>query len=297
MFNARKWLNDIGMPYWTAGKNVSDGWTTLSCPWCGDRSNHLGIAPNGITASCFKCGPKGHIINLIKVVEQKDYTKAKSVLDQYSNALDISHYQSAKDRAASVTWPIPEFEKEIPSIFSQYLHSRGYKTSQIEELYQIKTCYLTGNFKYRIVVPIIENGRILTYIGRDVTGKSSLKYKNLKEELSIRPAKECIYNIDAVQDTAIIVEGIFDVWRLKYNAVATLGLVFTRKQVRILSERLKKAFICFDREPVAQEMALALGEELSMAGVETYIVTIDKKDPDCLSEEEAEEIRKVISTM
>ena len=176
------------------------------------------------------------------------------------------------------------------------MHKRGYITSQIEQLYGVKACYITGDFKYRLVIPVVEKGRIVTYVGRDITEKSKLKYKNLKEELSVKPAKECVYNIDAVCDTAIIAEGIFDVWRLKYNAVAMLGLVFTRKQVRMLAEKLKKAFICFDNEPVAKESAMALGEELSMAGVDVYVVLIDKKDPDCLSESEAEEIRKIIST-
>ena len=220
-------------------------------------------------------------------------------MKQHSGALNTSYYDQKvqKDRAAKVEWPHSSFETGIPSIFSQYLFNRGYQTSQIEQLYGVKACYITGDFKYRLVIPVIENGKIITYVGRDVTGKSALKYKNLKEELSVRPAKETIYNIDAVGDTAIIVEGIFDVWRLKYNAVATLGLVFTRIQVRILSRRLKKAFICFDNEPIAAEAARALGEELSMAGVEVYIILIDKKDPDLLSEQEAEEIRKIVLTL
>jgi len=40
---------------------------------------------------------------------------------------------------------------------------------------------------------------------------------------------------------------------------------------------------------------MALGEELSMAGVDTYIVSIPKGDPDDLSEEEAEYIRQIVS--
>lgn len=296
MFNARRWLNDAGIPYFTAGKNVTEGWTTLSCPFCGDRSNHGGISPDGLKYSCYKCGPKGSVVKLIKHILQIDHYAAKTIFDRYASALDIGYYTEERTRASAVTWPRPEFEVGIPSIFSRYLYTRGYQPSQIENLYGIKACYITGDFKYRLVIPVVENNRIVTYVGRDVTGKSQLKYKNLKEELSIKPAKDCIYNIDSVGDTAIIVEGIFDVWRLKYNAVATLGLIYTRAQVRMLSKRLKKAFICFDAEPDAQEMANGLGEELAMTGVDVYIVVIDKKDPDCLSEEEAENIRKIVAT-
>lgn len=296
MFNIRKWLNDEGVTYYVQGKNVSDGWTGVSCIYCGDRSSHGGFSPNGQVYSCFKCGKKTNTAGFIKDLLNISFPKVKEILSRYSNALDISHYDSSvKDRVHVVEWPPPDAEAELPSVFGRYLYKRNYVPSQIEQLYGVKACYLTGSFKYRLVVPIIENGRVVTYVGRDITGQSGLKYKNLKEELSVKPVKECIYNIDAVKDTAIIVEGITDVWRLRYNAVATLGLVFTRKQVRLLTERLKTAFICFDAEPQAQEMALALGEELSMAGVDTSIVAIDKDDPGCLSEKEADAIRKIIS--
>jgi DNA primase len=295
MINIRAVLNDLGVPYWDVGKNVSHGWVTISCPFCGDRSNHGGFSPNGKGYSCFKCGP--HRIKETLLHYGPNET-VRALLKQHSNALNTDHYNYnvTKERSAQVTWPHVTFEKDIPSVFSQYLHKRGYITSQIEQLYGVKACYITGDFKYRLVIPVVEKGRIVTYVGRDITEKSKLKYKNLKEELSVKPAKECVYNIDAVGDTAIVAEGIFDVWRLKYNAVAMLGLVFTRKQVRMLAEKLKKAFICFDNEPVAKESAMALGEELSMAGVDVYVVLIDKKDPDCLSESEAEELRKIIST-
>jgi DNA primase len=297
MFNIRKWLNDTGIPFWVHGKNVSEGWTGISCIYCGDRSSHGGFSPNGMVYSCFKCGKKTGIKNFIKDFTTLPFPEVSSIFGRYSNVLDTSYYDTSKrEGVASVEWPPKDAEKEMPSIFAQYVHKRGYIPSQIEQLYDVQTCYITGDFKYRLIIPVIENGKVLTYIGRDITGKSKLKYKNLKTELSIRPAKECIYNIDSIDDTAIIVEGVMDVWRLKYNAVAMLGLVFTRKQVRMLAEKLKKAFICFDNEPVAKESAMALGEELSMAGVDVYVVLIDKKDPDCLSESEAEEIRKIIST-
>jgi len=299
MFNAKKWMNDYGIPFHTSGKNISsNGWVGLNCIFCGDRSSHMGIPPSGANYSCFRCGAKGTILTLIKTILQIQFSEAKEIYARYSSALDTGYYdREVKNRANSVIWDRPEFEKEMPSIFAQYLHKRQFNPSQIEELYGVKCCYLTGDFKYRLVIPVVQGDRIVTYVGRDVTDKSTLRYKNLKEELSVLPAKECVYNIDNVSDTAIIVEGITDVWRLRYNAVATLGLVHTKRQVRLLSKRLKKAFICFDSEDQAQEMAKVLGEELAMSGVDTYIVAIDKADPGMLSEKEAEHIRKVISKL
>jgi len=215
----------------------------------------------------------------------------RQLLKEHSSVLFFEQ-TAQKNRASKVQWPPIDAEETLPSPFAQYLFNRNYVPSQIEKLYGIKAVHMTGDFKYRIIVPIIQERRVVTYVGRDITGVSNLRYRNLKEELSILPAKECVYNIDAVGDTAIIVEGITDVWRLRYNTVAMLGLMFTKTQVRKLSKKLKRAVLCYDSEPQAQEMAMALAEELSFAGVSTEILLIDKKDPGELAEEEAEEIRK-----
>ncbi len=34
MLDIQRLLGDVGVPYWTSGKNVSDGWTSISCPFC-----------------------------------------------------------------------------------------------------------------------------------------------------------------------------------------------------------------------------------------------------------------------
>lgn len=293
MFDIQGWLNDAGIPYWTSGKNVSHNWTTISCPICSERSNHGGFAPGGERYSCFKCGAKMHVTQFIKHHLKTSWDECQSIFRQYSNSL-YCPIQNERTRANSVVWPPVGAEQKLPSIFAQYLYKRDFIPSQIEALYGVKAVYLTGDFKYRLVVPIYQNGQLVTYVGRDVTGKSDLRYKNLKEELSVLPAKACVYNLDAVNDTAIIVEGITDVWRLRYNTVAMLGLVFTKEQVSLLSKKLKRAILCYDSEPEAQEMAKALAEELSFAGVNTELLTIDAKDPGELSEAEADEIRKLV---
>lgn len=35
MLNIKALLGDIGVSYWTSGKNVSHGWTSVQCPLCG----------------------------------------------------------------------------------------------------------------------------------------------------------------------------------------------------------------------------------------------------------------------
>lgn len=292
MFDIKEYLGDTGVTYWDSGKNVTQGWTTLSCPFCGDRSNHGGVSPDGDTFSCFSCGQKGHVTRLIQRLEGFSWAKAKERFQEYSNDLLIYTHKTV-DRASKVEWPLPNAEKTFPSLHAQYLTGRGYDPKQLRELFGIQAVYQTGPMNYRIVIPIYENGKLVTYIGRDVTEKAILKYKNLPTRQSILTAKECIYNLDNVHEEALIFEGVTDVWRFSYNAVATMGLQFTQRQVRLLSERLKKAYICFDMGATAQAQAQALGEELGCAGVEVELLGLPEnvEDPGEMKQNTANELK------
>ena len=42
-FDIISYLENRGVSYWTEGKNVTDGWVNINCPFSPDPSNHLGI--------------------------------------------------------------------------------------------------------------------------------------------------------------------------------------------------------------------------------------------------------------
>jgi hypothetical protein len=294
MLDIKSLLGDIGVPFWESGKNVSHGWTTITCPvpGCGDRSNHGGFSPDGNAYTCFKCG-KHSVKYVISCLT--DWDTAGRLISEYS---DIFKYNTNthRERASSVKWPPPGTVESFPSIHAEYLKNRGYDVRQLREAFGIKATYYTGDFKYRIVVPIYQNGILVTYVGRDVTGKAPLKYKNLAERKSVLPAKECVYNIDNIDDTAIICEGIFDAWRFGMYGVAVLGLQFTATQINTLAKKLKRGIICFDSEPTAQRKAEELAESLALQGVDVEILLIDQHDPGEMSQKEADEVKKALLT-
>ncbi len=287
MLDIKKLLGDVGVPYWTSGKNVSDGWTSISCPMCGDRSNHGAFSPEGTKYSCFRCG-KHSLVSVIAT--WVSWGEALSLIKEYSTTLFVPE-GSGRERAASVIWP-PENEVPMPSLHAEYLHSRGYDPKQLRELYDLRCVYQTGAFKYRIIIPVFVNGRIVTYIGRDVTDKSPLPYKNLAEVKSVLPAKEVVYNLDSVHETAIICEGVFDSWRFGIHGVAMFGLQYTSAQTRALAKHIKRGFIVFDEEEQAQAKAKELGAELAFQGVEVEIITnIGYNDPGEMPESAANLIK------
>jgi hypothetical protein len=286
MLDIQGLLGDIGVPYWTSGKNVSDGWTSISCPLCGDRSNHGAFSPDGWGYSCFRCG--GHKVPKV-ISTLTSWKETKTLLKTYSNVLYIKE-EKEYIGVSSVEWP-PKNVIKMPSLHAEYLHERGYDPKQLRELYDIQCCYQTGEFKYRIIIPVYLNGRIMTYVGRDITDKAALKYKNLAESKSVIPAKQIVYNIDNIHDTAIICEGIFDAWRFGTHGVAMFGLQYTAQQTRALASRLRRAFIVFDTEAQAIEKANELGADLALQGVEVEIIGIEQKDPGEMSQEEADEVK------
>jgi len=280
-------LGDIGVPFWTSGKNISDGWISVSCPMCGEESNHGAFAPDGFGYSCFICGK--HSVKKV-LAEYTSWQEATTLIKEYSSAL-YSPDTHIKERASVVEWPPPN-AVPMPSAHAKYLFDRGFDPKQMREQYGMECCWYSGPMKYRIVIPVYQNGRLVSYVGRDITGKSSLKYKNLSETKSVLPVKETIFNLDSIHETAIICEGPFDAIRFGAHGVCVWGLQYTSIQTKLLASRLKRAVIAFDSERIARERAMELGADLDWQGVQVDILSIDAADPGELSKEEAESIKQ-----
>jgi len=136
-------------------------------------------------------------------------------------------------------------------------------------------------------------GRTVSFTARDVTNSQEPRYKNMPNEDSIVPIKQCLYNIDNAENTLVIVEGIFDAWRIGNGAVATLGTKFTMPQIKlILDKKPKSVFVLFDKGALkeANKLASLLAPHIS----HTEILEIDVKDPAELSGKEVKMLRREI---
>ena len=290
MFRVQDYLAESGIPYSASGKNIGVGWVGVQCPACGDSKNHCGIAPTGYSYTCFKCGTKGSMQSLIQQLSGVGWKAAKELFNQYNDSLYFNDIANRNRNVSEVLLP-QNITARLPELHTNYLVDRNFDPEYIKRMFNVQSVYHTGEWKYRLIIPVYMHGKLVTYVGRDVSGQSETKYKNLRSDLSILTTKEAVYNIDNIHEEAIICEGPTDVWRFGYNAVAMFGLIYTQDQVRILGNKLKKATICFDNEPHAQEVASNLAEELSWQGVEVEIILIDAADPGELSKAEADEIK------
>ena len=286
--NIIEYLEDKGIEYKTRGKNVSQGWIGINCPFCpdGDPSNHLGIHLQTGIISCWRCGAKGSIFKLVI-----KYGDSPHIIS--SKYFKSSIYTPPK-RQFSQECELPSEAKDVLLYpHKKYLQKRGFSDPLfIFYRYNLKCCYLTGEWKHRLIIPVYMNNQLVTFTSRDVSDMSNLRYKTCPNEKSIIPIKECIYNYDFVYNKAIIVEGPIDAWKIGEGAVALFGKVATNKQINLLGKKLKEAYIMFDSD--GTEEAEELGKQLGLLIPHVEIIELEKGDPAELEEREIFKLKREI---
>lgn len=286
-------LDEYNIEYRTTGKNVTRGWVEINCPFpqCSDPSYHLGINMKSGLFHCWICGEKGSMEKLVQKIAGVPSWKAKQITKDFD--INFQEKEEEKSIVEKVEWP-KGIEKGFPDMHRQYLKSRGFNPDFLIKKYQLKAClHLGDKFAYRIIVPVIIDGKIVSLVGRDITGKQQMKYWNLPNELSMIDTKDCLYNIDTVKDKVLIVEGIFDAWSVGDGCVATLGTEYTLNQLRLLYEKdVKEAFVMYD--PDATKKAYKLGHTLSSFIPRVEVIELDDKDPADMGKEKIIKLKKEI---
>lgn len=287
-FDAIKFLSDYHIRYWTHGKNCQPGWVNITCPFCGDTSNHLGINLTAGNCFCWKCGGKSlwRIIHtLLPSVNPTD------ILEEYD---DVPRYLTKRKNAKAIELDLPG--DPLTSIAKQYLRKRRFDPDYLESTYNLRYGGITGDWRYRIIIPIYDRrGKLLTYQGRDITGKLEERYKTLAIEKSVVNPKDVFFNIqNATKDVVGVVEGAFDVMRMGDNFICGLGTTLTQNQLLSLTEFSKVVFV-FDPEPEAQAKALKYAQALASIDIEAEVLDIGlDHDPGDCTEDEVKEIRNLV---
>jgi len=290
---------DFNIYYQTEGhKHCRPGWINTECPFCsGNPGLHLGAALGTTVFYCWRCGwkpPAKAIAKLCGVSEDR----ARELIREYGGRRTKPKQHEPKPlqkkpfKFPSGTGPLSDRHKE-------YLRQRGFDPDYLERQWGLMS---TGpvstldkaDYRHRILIPIYWNGRIASFQGRDVTGRSEIKYKACPKERERVHHQEIVYGLQSEwQGTGAVVEGVTDVWRLGTSAIATFGIEYTRSQVRILKKNFERMAVIFDDDPQAVRQADGLVAELRFRGVEAWRVTI-KGDPADLSDDETNQLLKEV---
>lgn len=289
MFDVVGFLEEYGIMYHTSGKNVSTGWVEINCPFCSDPSFHMGVNLSSGLHHCWHCGTKGSPEYLVKTLLNIPFTKAKGIVQDFDSAPNIDVKE--KPKTSIITFP-KGIEKELPQMHKRYLISRGFDPIYIQKEYGIMGClHLGKEFAYRIIIPIVMDGQIVSFTSRDVSGKATSKYKHLANESSIVQVKDSIYNIDSVKDKIIIMEGVMDVWRVGKGSVALFGTEWTTRQLNLLYEKgITNAFVLFDHDATRKSHKLA--NILSSFIPKVEVLEIDDGDPADMGVDEVDQLKR-----
>lgn len=295
MFQIIEFLNEYGVEYITEGtKHCTEGWIQIECPFCvGNPGYHLGFNMNEEYWNCWRCDWHS-MEEVVMELTNSSKMEARYIIKQF-NGRPSPLINQKKIKVFATKLSLPLGTKPLQKQHRIYLHKRKFNDVSLEKLWDLKGTGFVGPYKHRIIAPILFEGRLVSYQGRDITDKQTSKYKACKKNLELMEHKHLLYGLDQVKGSTIVVcEGITDVWRMGRGAVATFGTSYTQKQIELLSH-FSKIYMMFDTGEIeASRHAEKAAYSLSSLGLEVDIVELDKGDPADLNQEEADHIMKLL---
>jgi len=296
---------DIANP---GDRGYRQGWVNVPCPFCtGNPGYHLGYCADSRSQFtgrfvCWRCGGKGElraIESLLKISRRE----AINLLQAYGG----STYRPNTPKTP-VSSPVgkrniklPPNTRPLASVAGavKYCRKRGFDIEELETVWQVQA---TGpgsiirvgdkpiDYSYRLIIPIYRDGVLVSYQGRDWTGRAGdKKYLACPKELESLHHKDTLYGIDLCKDTVtgVLVEGVTDAWAVGPGAVACFGVKYREPQVRILAKRFREVTVLFDPDPAGKLQALKIINKLKERGVTVHRVRLPKgKDPADMNREE-----------
>lgn len=266
---------------------------------CGDKSTHLGVNPRKRVFNCFRCGYGGHVRRLLEdlAIEWEEYEEKvpvrtescvpirKNEIPGFLRLSSMSHSSVIREDAYT------------------YLFSRGISIERVDEL-GIGMVPDEALFSGRVVIPLVQSGKMASWIAR-------LVYQDWSGLKELSPSSGSGYAVksEVVYDTAcncatarrmVIVEGIFDaeaVHRAGMRSVALLGSHASAIQIGlILTKRPERIDILLDGDSAGRLASKRVANELmrrTNLDVRVHVLP-DGKDPDELETNELKRILKLV---
>lgn len=302
--NFEKLFKDYRISYST---RVNRGWVNVNCPFCDSKkdSMNLGFNPSGNYYHCWK-SQHGYSLNfMLSKVLRVPESEVSSIVSEYTDSFSIRSTLNKKTaRGKNLKLPTDGFTKAE----RRYLESRGFSPEYLHDRYGVVGGGIVGDWKFRIIIPIFYDGELMSWTGRSILDKVTLKemrkprYKNLSIEKSVKNPKELFFNLDNCRGKSVVLtEGAFDVLRFDGKAICSLGTEMTESQIKLLSERFEKVFILFDNEKEAQDKARKFGRQLVSVGLDVTVVDafsdFGRNDMGECTEDEIRQIKEYLNSL
>lgn len=292
-------LKDYGIEHTTTHHHCTEGWVNIHCPFCeGHKNFHLGIHLKSGACHCWRCGAHS-LVDTIAAVLDISKPKAARIIRSYSE-VDLEDHRKLLTRPKISEVKLPSPLMDLTDKHKAFLRRRGFNPDFLIRTYGLKSIGPGGPYRYRLFIPIIYQGQVVSFTTRAVTDDPDVvRYKTCSKDNEVIHHKYIVYGFDLIpDDTVIVVEGPSDAWRLGPGAVATFGITYTFPQVMLLS-KIKNVFIMFDNEPLAQQQAEKLAHDIELlSNRDVHIISgYDASDPGSLKERDVKLIWREVRSV
>jgi hypothetical protein len=184
MFDAERFCIDYNIEFATSGPHYRRGWVNISCPFCtGNPGHHGGFNIEYGYYSCYRCSSHW-LPRVIKELTNLSFTESRKLIAKYSSGELQKEYQIERPE----TLILPHEFKPLSDIHYQYLKSRNFNPN-IARQWNLLASGIHGEYSHRIIAPIYLDGELVSYQGRDYTGKSELRYKTCSKNNEVHDHK------------------------------------------------------------------------------------------------------------
>lgn len=302
----RKILSDHNIPIAEDNANVSSACIGICCPFCGDTNFHGGIFKDRFNFTCWKCNARVSFFTLIQRMTGMSWTEFKrleeagdtpvvagdveqAIRDILQHELD-SGYKTIGTSLKAL--PLPVFCTPIAMLnapndsplLTAFLDIRHIAYSTCIAHNAAVGHFVAGPYANKLVCPIEdEHGVAFAYQGRDMTQVARSRFYTTPGA----KINQTLYNYKEAKrhKTVILVEGIFDAWRLGKQAVASFGHSLTDRQRQLLIQiNSNHLVIAWDPDAYAEAEKEA-GELRPYINKVSVLIMPSWEDPDSLGRE------------
>ena len=302
-----KFLENAGIGFLKSGHNC-----LLSCPWHEENNPSLSIHSDTGQFICFSCARKGGFLHVYTALTGMDLKEAEAFLFDSKKMTEMTQYAEEVDRmfanekeSTEVFIQQNAFDMKFPHFmhpqYFKYIRGRGIEKYMIDDFHMREG---RDNNSDRIILPIRdENGYIVSYSARDVTGNQLPKLRR-PHDLKVNGVLYGLYELyntiweelpweSIGSRPLILVEGEFDAIYLQQfylPAVSILGSYLHDDQKKIIIRECNEVYLSMDGDSAGRKAANRIKHELSYELPVFDLRLPEGKDPNQLIPEEIKKI-------